>query len=86
MTDIQFIDDIYEVSIGNNPKEDMRYTVGRSYRVASKSVTITEIVYDQNSYFTHGERRVYIYGSSSEGDEFLWKIIEGQPCTITRKV
>jgi hypothetical protein len=86
MSDIQFIDDIYEVSIGHNPKEDIRYTVGRVYKVGPKQVEVTAIIYDLNSYFTHGERRIYIYGKSGSTEDFIWKILEGQPCTITRKL
>lgn len=84
--DIQFIDQIHEVSVGTNPKEDVRYTVGTTY--AGGRLTITEIVYDQNSFFSHGERRVLIYARRKEDPttDFLWKVLEGQPVVITKKI
>lgn len=85
---IHFIDDIYEISVGLDPKTALRYTKGQHYM--GGKVRITEIVYDQNSYFTHGQRRLYVYADirkdTGKVEEELWKIVEDLPVMITREV
>jgi|VirMetMinimDraft_7_1064189.scaffolds.fasta_scaffold56886_5 hypothetical protein len=81
-----FINDVYEVSIGNDPKEDFRFTVGRNHRVKDGVITITEIVYDQNAFHSFGIRRCEIWAKKESGEEFLWKVSENQPLMITSKV
>lgn len=81
-----FITNIYEVAIGAGGKNDLRYTRGKPH--AGGSVVITEIIYDQHSHITHGVTRVKIYARRANGgkDDFLWRVIQGVPLTITRDI
>ena len=77
-------EDIYEVSFGNDPKNDMRYTVGRKY--LNGRVEVTFIEYDHGSYTQFGHRRIYIRAEADQKTEKMWKISENQPCMITCKI
>ena len=81
-----FIDnkEIYEISFGTDPKNDMRYTVGRKY--VNRSIEVDFIEYDHNSFLSLGQRRISIWATNDQNEQKLWKISENQPCMITCKI
>jgi len=78
MTD--FISDIYEVSVGADPKNSMRYTVGRVYNL---DLTVCEIVFDRNYLIEYGSVRVIVYAADKKGSIRVWKDMIGVPVIIT---
>lgn len=75
------------MSVGHDPLNDMRFTVGKTYLKNTPSeVKITAIEYDHNSFIQFGQRRIYIHAETKEKDLIVWKIIENQPCIITCKI
>lgn len=85
-TDIYFIPDIYEISIGRDPMTDYRFTVGKKRIINGKELTVSQIVQNSNALITHGTTRVEIYVKDEDGNEFLWKTSENQPIMITSKI
>lgn len=84
MEGLVFIENIFEVSVGKDPKTDMRYNVGKEFSVKGKKVKITHIVYDDTSFAVHGKSRAFIYvRAENGGEEKLWKILEDQSLVIT---
>lgn len=76
---------IHEVTVGTNPKTDIRYTVGRTYQVGKNSVTVTAIEFDQNALSTYGISRALIFAGTDNGEEVLWKVVENIPMIVTCK-
>lgn len=84
-----FIDNenIHEVTVGINPKDDMRFTVGKTYmRGTPNQTTITEIVFDTNMLVLFGVKRAIVYVENSDGEIKIWKDLIDVPMTITSKV
>lgn len=84
-----FIDNenIHEVTLGSDPSNDVRLTVGKTYLKNSPNpITVTAIEVDQNSFVTRGVRRILVFGETPAGGEKLWKILEDIPVTITCKL
>ena len=79
-----FINDVFEISVGTDYKNDMRYKVGHSY--PKLGVRITEIIFDNNGYDLHGMTRVDIYAENLKTkEEKLWRVLFGQPSIVTGK-
>lgn len=84
-----FIDNenIYEVTVGVDPKNDMRFTVGKTYMKGTPNeITITDIVFDQNMLILYGVKRAIVWGETPEGEPKIWKDLIDVPMTITSKV
>ena len=80
-------ENIHEVTVGINPKTDIRYTVGNEYTCGRDTrLTITGIEFDQNALVEYGISRALIFGKKKDCDEILWKVIENIPMSITCKV
>ena len=80
-------DDIHEITIGRNPKTDIRITVGNSYlKGTDNEVKVTAIEIDQNAFVVRNVRRVLIFAETLDGEEKLWKILEDIPVQITCKL
>lgn len=84
-----FIDneEIHEITVGTDPKNDLRFTVGRIYmKDTSNETKVTAIVFDQNMLIQHSKLRVIVYGITKGGEEKVWKDLIDVPVTITSKV
>jgi len=80
-------EDIYEVSVGTDPKSNIRYTVGKQYSTGGgEKVVITAIAIDQNSLIEHGVNRALIYAQNEKGEEILWKVTVDIPLIITCRI
>jgi hypothetical protein len=89
MTGPSFIDNenIYEITVGTDPKNDMRFTVGKVYmRGTENQMTVTHIAFDQNMLVEYGRTRAIVYGKNRDGVEKAWKDLIDVPITITSKV
>ena len=74
-----FIDNIYEVTMGD-PKSGLRYTVGRTYTIGGKSVTISLIDEDVNE-----SGVLYVYKWEDE-EHVLWKKFWKVPYTLSKDI
>lgn len=84
-----FIDDdnIYEVTVGIDPKTDLRYTLGRTYmRDTPNEVVIEGFIFDSNMLVEYGIKRIIIRAKNKEGEIKTWKDLIDVPITITSKV
>lgn len=79
-------EDIYELSVGTDPKTDIRYTVGNEYtRGRGRKIKITFIEFDQNSLLMFGVSRALVY-AELDGKEILWKVFQDIPMSITCRI
>jgi len=88
---VHFIDNdnIHEITVGTNPKEDLRFTVGNTYlKKGANPIVITGIEIDENYITDHGIIKAKIFGTleNGNGEEFLWKVLVDTPITITCKL
>lgn len=89
---IHFIDNdrIHEITVGIDPKQDLRFTVGNPYlRNTPNPIEITGIEIDQNYMTEHGIVKAKVFAKQIEkedDEEFLWKVLVNIPLTITCKL
>lgn len=84
-----FIDDdnIYEITVGNDPKNDMRFTLGRTYmKNTQNEVTIVGFTFDHNMLVEYGVTRAVVFAENMAGEVNPWKDLINIPLTITSKV
>jgi hypothetical protein len=84
-----FIDDenIYEVTVGNDPKNDVKFTLDKSYlKNTPKEVTVVGFVFDHNMLVQYGVTRLIVYTKNINGEISPWKDLINVPLTITSKV
>lgn len=80
-------ENIHEITVGSDPRTDIRLTVGQAYlRNTPNEIKITAIEVDQNAFVTRGVRRILIFAETKGGEEKLWKILEDIPVSITCKL
>lgn len=83
----EFIDNIYEVSVGENLNNRMTYRVGGVHNIGGKYITVSAISYSHNEVVETGNTRINIYVTAGDSkDEILWKILINQSCAITRNI
>ena len=80
-------ENIYEITVGIDPKNDMRFTVGKTYMKGTPNqMTVTHIAFDQNMLVNYGSTRAIVYAVDGEGVEKQWKDFVSVPVSITSKV
>ena len=85
MDSFYFIDNekIREITIGTNPKEDLKITVGNTYTSMPLEVTFIDI--DQNAMIQFGQSIVRVWAKTPQGKEEIWKTYVDIPYSITSK-
>lgn len=75
--------DIHEISVGPDPKNGLRYTVGRTYNAGDRKITVSEIVFNRNMFVERSIMHVEVWAVDEEGVEFVFKEFINVPMTFT---
>lgn len=65
--------------LGDNP---FTFTIGKK-PVRSRSEVVSRITINRAGYMKYGHKSFVVYVNDTDGNEIMWKIIEGLPVDIT---
>ena len=83
MTPELHLSDIHEISVGPNPKDGLRYTVGRTYNAGDRKIEVIEIVFNRNMFVEKSIMHVEVWAMDESGFEFVFKEFINVPMTFT---
>lgn len=74
---------IRKIIVGRDPKDALTYEVGKVFSLPkAETLTVTEIVRDENSFYYFGSVTYIVYAKlSGKGEAIMWKYFENH-CVI----
>lgn len=75
---------IYSITIGDNPLNGIKWTLGQKIRLKKKNekteqdVIVSNIMFDESFYFHNKENRYAIFVKEEGGNEILWKTVSNR--------
>lgn len=74
---------IHSISIGQDPKSGMKFTVGQSIYVGNDELIVSRILRSEEHYHRFGQVIYIVFAKDDKGVEFPYKYSDGLPVYVS---